>query len=139
MTPAALADLHALCFTAPRPWSASEFADLLRNPHVFSRFVPAGFVLGRVVADEAELLTLAVDPVQRGKGLGAQLVESFLSEAKARGAESAFLEVAENNASARRLYERHGFGLAGRRKGYYGKTTGQILDALVLVRPLTLP
>ena len=93
---------------------------------------PDGFILIRVVADEAEILTLAVRPAARREGLGARLVEAAVVRAAARGAERMFLEVAEDNVAARALYARTGFVEAGRRRGYYARADGSREDALVL-------
>jgi ribosomal-protein-alanine N-acetyltransferase len=137
VTPAALAALHARAFTTPRPWSEPELAALLADPLVFLLVEgDAGFLLGRAVAGEAELLTIAVAPEARRLGLGRKLVSRFIYQARLRGAESAFLEVAEDNAAARGLYLAAGFAEAGRRRGYYRTPEGQAVDALVLARPL---
>ncbi|MBZ4022576.1 ribosomal-protein-alanine N-acetyltransferase [Rhodobacter sp. TJ_12] len=136
MDPSALERLHAACFTTPRPWSAAEFADLIRSRHCFLLCAAQGFLLGRVIADEAELLTLAVDPQSRRQGIGAKLVSDFLTTARARGATTAFLEVAANNNAAQVLYARTGWTKAGRRKGYYHAPDGTAEDALVLVQTL---
>lgn len=137
MTPKDLAALHAHCFTTPRPWTAAEFAAFLADPLVFLLVEgDAGLVLGRAVAGEAELLTLAVAPEARQRGLGRKLVSRFLYQARLRGADSAFLEVAEDNAPARALYSRAGFIEAGRRRGYYQAPDGRAIDALVLRRRL---
>lgn len=137
MTPAAMATLHASAFTTPRPWSEAEIAGLLASPLVFALTEAGGFLLGRVVAGEAELLTVAVAPDQRRAGLGRRLVTAFLAEAARRGAESVFLEVAEPNAPARALYAASGFQPAGRRRAYYQRPDGGAEDALILVRTLT--
>lgn len=139
MTAAEMAALHAACFAFPRPWSAAEFAALLADPLVFVQTLPGGFVMGRAVAGEAELLTVAVAPDQRGGGKGRALVQAFLREAMQRGAESAFLEVAEGNAAARAVYAATGFVPAGRRRRYYDRPDGTQEDALVLVRALVEP
>jgi ribosomal-protein-alanine N-acetyltransferase len=123
----ALAAVHATAFAAS--WTEEEFADLLRQPGVFSVAEPAGFVLIRLVLDEAEILTLAVRPEARGEGLGARLLERGVVLAAQGGAVRLFLEVAESNAAARALYDRAGFEPIGRRKGYYD---GGRTDALVL-------
>jgi ribosomal-protein-alanine N-acetyltransferase len=137
MTPKALAALHGRCFTTPRPWTAAEFAGFLADPLVFLLVEgDAGLLLGRAVAGEAELLTLAVAPEARGRGLGRKLVSRFLYQARLRGAGSAFLEVAEDNTPARALYARTGFAEAGRRRGYYQAPDGRAVDALVLRRML---
>ena len=133
MTPAEMAALHAACFTTPRPWSETEIADLLASPFVFALTQPGGFLMGRVVAGEAELLTVAVAPNQRRQGIGAALVEQFLTQSRARGGESAFLEVAASNTAAQALYARHGFTQAGKRRAYYHAPDGTAQDALVLV------
>jgi [ribosomal protein S18]-alanine N-acetyltransferase len=132
MTPTELADLHKASFVTPRPWSDAEFADLLESPMVFLLTESAGFLLGRVVADEAELLTLAVTPTNRRKGIGGRLVGRFLSEARSRGARHAFLEVSAENLAAIMLYRAIGFVDSGRRKGYFRAANGQSSDALVL-------
>ncbi len=138
MTPDALAALHAVCFTAPRPWSASEFADLLSNRLVFLLTEPGGFLMGRVIADEAEVLTIAVDPTRRQQGIGARLMDRFRTESAQRGAVSAFLEVAEGNIPARALYARAGFTESGRRRGYYHPPDGTPDDALVMTCTLAV-
>lgn len=132
MTPADLAALHAACFTSPRPWLEAEFAGFLSNRLVFLLTEPGGFLLGRVIADEAEILTLAVDPACRRKGIAARLVSAFLTESARRGAASAFLEVAEGNTAARALYASAGFTESGRRRGYYDRPEGGAEDGLVL-------
>jgi ribosomal-protein-alanine N-acetyltransferase len=137
MTPGALAALHARCFITPRPWDEGEFADFLADPLAFLLVEgDAGFLLGRVVAGEAELLTLAVAPEARRRGLGRKLLSRFIYQARLRAAETAFLEVAEDNAAARHLYLAVGFGESGRRRGYYYAPDGTRSDALVMVRSL---
>lgn len=133
--PEALARIHAACFSVPRPWHAAEIADLLRQPQNFLLSETAGFLIGSALLGEAELLTLAVDPDHRRQGIGARLVAGFLDEARARGAERIFLEVAADNAPAIALYRRAGFTDAGRRRGYYHSPDGAAVDALVLSRP----
>lgn len=132
MTPADLAALHARAFTHPRPWSEAEFRALLAA-RAFLLTQPRAFLLGRVIADEAELLTLATDPAARRQGAGRALVTAFAQEAAARGATTAFLEVASDNAPARALYAATGWQEAGQRRNYYA----QGVDALVLTLNLT--
>jgi [ribosomal protein S18]-alanine N-acetyltransferase len=131
-----MAVLHAECFTTPRPWSAQEFDAALADPLCFTLFESHGFLVGRAVAGEAEILTLAVDPTARRSGLGAELVKHFLAEAKTRGAASAFLEVSAQNQAAISLYMKAGFAEVGRRKSYYAQPQGAPIDALVLSRTL---
>ncbi|CAM3260978.1 ribosomal-protein-alanine N-acetyltransferase [Paracoccus aminovorans] len=133
--PDQLAELHLRCFAAhPRPWSAPEFDALLKSPLNFLLVRPQGFLLGRAVAGEAELLTLAVAPEARRQGLGAQLLRDFAAASRARGAEMAFLEVAADNAGAIALYAGRGWENAGRRRNYYAPG----LDAILMRRALGL-
>ncbi|MDO5611661.1 MAG: GNAT family N-acetyltransferase [Paracoccus sp. (in: a-proteobacteria)] len=132
MTPADLAALHARCFTVPRPWNADEISDVLSAPGAFLLLVRGGFLIGRAIAGEAELLTVAVPPEMRRQGVGRALLHGFALAAAQRGADEAFLEVASDNTAARALYAADGWGDAGRRRGYYGPG----LDALVLRKPL---
>jgi ribosomal-protein-alanine N-acetyltransferase len=145
--------LHAAAFSAvpsdagggppawAEPWSAAAFAELLGLPIVFGRLrlddtgAPVGFVLGRVVVDEAEILTLAVRPDRAGRGHGRALVESAMAECRRRGATVLHLEVATGNAPARTLYASLGFGRIGLRRSYYARC-GISADALVLRRNL---
>ena len=129
---AALADLHAEAFDTP--WSAAAFADLLGQAGVVPEGDDDGFILIRTVADEAEILTLAVRPSARRKGLGARLVLAAMGRAARDGATRMFLEVAEDNAAARALYGSLGFEAAGRRPRYYPRAEGPAVDALILVR-----
>ncbi|TJZ90460.1 GNAT family N-acetyltransferase [Paracoccus gahaiensis] len=128
----ALALLHARCFTRPRPWSAAEFDSLIALPGCFLLTLPQGFLLGRTVADEAELLTLAVAPEARRAGLGRRLIASFAGRARQMGAATAFLEVAADNPAARGLYAGTGWVEAGTRRRYYGPATDAIVMRLTL-------
>lgn len=144
MTDAArLASIHAEAFDRPgdSPWSEAAFADLLAQAGVFALETADGFILMRAVADEAEILTLAVRPAGRRGGQGTRLVGEGVLAAAARGAARVILEVAEDNAAARALYARSGFVEAGRRPGYYAGAEGGRRDALLLALNLdvTLP
>ena len=79
MTPDALAAIHADAMEVPGPWTAKDFTDLIAAPGTFLVPHPStnGFALGRVVADEAELLTLAVSPTARRRGLGRWCHDTF--------------------------------------------------------------
>jgi len=137
MTPAQMARLHAAAFTDSRPWSEVEFAGLCASPTVFHLGDTRCFVLVRVIVDEAELLTIATDPAHRRRGLAQDLMQSWTQAAATRGARTAFLEVAANNAGAIALYLRCGFVENGRRKGYYARTDAGRVDALLFARDLT--
>lgn len=131
--PKAMAGLHALCFpTHPRPWSADEFSQLLSSSGALLIRHPQGFLLGRVIADEAELLTLAVDPQARRQGIGAMLLKGFTQKARQEGAVSAFLEVASDNQGAQALYLSQDWRVAGQRRNYYAEG----VDAIVMTRTL---
>ena len=138
-TAARLADLHAGAFAAP--WDGAAFEALLGQAGVFAIEAPEGFILIRSVADEAEILTLAVDPAARRRGVGARLVREGAAAAAARGATRLFLEVADDNPAALALYAGAGFTEAGRRPGYYARPDGSRQDALILALnlPATLP
>ena len=134
MTPDALASLHRVAFTQERPWAASEFADLLTNPHVEIVTHPHGFAMTCTVAGESELLTLAVNPAHQRKGIGRALVTQWLSASAAR---EAFLEVAADNTAACALYISMGFAEAGRRPSYYARKNAAAADAIVMRLALT--
>lgn len=139
VTAASLAEIHAAAFSAP--WDAKAFETLLDQTGVFAIAEPEGLILLRVVADEAEILTLAVRPSARQGGLGTRLVRDGATEAAGRGARRLFLEVADDNVAALALYTRAGFAEAGRRPGYYARRDGDRQDALILALnlPVTLP
>lgn len=132
-----LAALHAAAFDTP--WTAAAFADLLGQVGVLAVEEPDGFVLMRAVADEAEVLTLAVRPDARGRGLGRRLLVEGVAQAEALGAGRVFLEVADDNAAALTLYRRSGFAEAGRRRGYYARSDGSRRDALLFTLNLAAP
>ena len=141
---ALLAALHQVAFAGPAvsgpPWDAAAFASLLATPGSFALVAetgegPAGLVLARLAADEAEILTIGILPARRQGGLGRRLVEAAAAAARAAGAARLFLEVAESNQPARALYRAAGFQEVGRRRGYY-RLAGGAVDALLLARPL---
>ena len=136
---AALADLHASGFD--KPWTAWDLARFLDEPFTFGRVAEtaegglAGFVLCRIIAGEAEILTIAVAPAHRRQGVAAALLAEVMAIASAR-AEAMFLEVAADNPGAIALYAGVGFEAVGRRLGYYGRPTGGSVDAIVMRRTL---
>ncbi len=124
-----LAAIHAVAFPPDERWDAAAMAELLAMPGTFGLIADAeGFILARVAADEAEILTLAVLPARTRQGLASQLLAATLRIAKAAGAAAMLLEVAEPNLAARGLYAVFGFGEVGRRRRYYADGS----DALVL-------
>jgi ribosomal-protein-alanine N-acetyltransferase len=137
MTPESLATCYARAFgNSGRAWSAEEFATLLDSAFVFALGDARAFILGRVIADEAEVLTLATDPDHRRKGLARACLTAFDAGARARGATTAFLEVAEDNAPALALYRATGYRETARRVGYYARRQGPKVDALILSKTL---
>lgn len=136
LTPARMAEIHARAFTMPRPWTMAEIAAAMSDPLGIVVTDSLGFLLGRVVAGEAEIMTLAVDPEGRRQGVGQRLVSGLVTQAQQRGAETVFLEVAQNNRAACGLYAKCGFVPRGRRRNYYRDATGQPIDALILVRQI---
>lgn len=135
MNPTEMAALYAHAFPGARGWSTKEIEGLLAAPGGFVVTAPEGFALGRAVAGEAELLTIAVAPEYRRAGRGRALLAGFETEAAARGADVAFLEVADDNAAARALYRVAGWSETGRRKGYYARPGGAV-DAITLTKGL---
>lgn len=124
-----VAALHAASFESG--WPRTAFAELLAGRGVYvwtarDYGVLAGFVLARIVADEAEILTIAVAEARRGQRIGERLMEQVVVGALAQGAHSLFLEVAEDNVSAISLYLRMGFCEVGRRPAYYQRKTGPV-------------
>jgi len=132
---AAIAALHKASFQ--RGWGEEEVYSLLIDKNVIAHRavigrVMAGFILSRLAASEAEILSIAIAPKQRGRGLSRPLLDLNLRRLAGLGARTVFLEVDENNAPARALYRRAGFADVGRRKSYYQSGA----NALVLRRDL---
>ena len=131
----AMAAVHGRAFA--RGWSAADIAELTAGPGGFALMVEEddaalGFILCRTVGEEAEILTLAVEPGARRRGLGRALVDAAAGAARMAGAETLFLEVAHDNGPALALYEAAGFARAGLRRGYYDLGGGNTADAVVM-------
>lgn len=119
-------------------WTYAQLAGLLPMPGVWLTLAQQnetvfGFSLARLVADEAELLLLAVMTSGQRRGIGRILLEHFEEEAVSRGAERLHLEVRDGN-HALSLYEQASFGLVGRRRDYYSGQKGDRYDALTLAK-----
>ena len=130
-----LAALHALSFSQDEQWSTQAMAELLASAGVWAGLVvwqgtPAGMIMLRRAADEAEVLTLCVAPAMRRYGLASQLVAWGLSTAATAGVVEMFLEVSVKNGGAIALYQQAGFARFGLRKRYYADGS----DAYVLGR-----
>jgi ribosomal-protein-alanine N-acetyltransferase len=138
---AACARLHAAGFA--HPWSTEEIAQLISSPSTLAAAAldPAngrlrGFVLSRLAADEAEILTIAVEPDSQGRGVGRALLAESLRQAANARAVAVFLEVGEDNAAALALYKRLGFEKVGERRGYYRSSDGARATAVIMRKAL---
>lgn len=119
-----------------RPWTVNEFSDLLSSPHVYLLDKETAFALIRVVADEAEILTLATDPVHRRSGMGLALLGEAETLLRSKNVAKIFLEVSDANQPAQALYAKAGFAETARRPNYYVTPAGQRVDALILQKDL---
>ncbi len=136
-TAADMAALHAQAFPNRRMWTEDEFAAFHDDPNSHIVTTDYGFAILRVITDEAEIVTIAIDPRMQGKGWGRHLLAKVVTHAQSAGANSIFLEVAENNSVAGALYNSAGFSQVGRRVGYYKDLDDNRCDALVLRRNLS--
>jgi ribosomal-protein-alanine N-acetyltransferase len=135
------ARIHAQSFAFP--WKKGELESLISSPNVTGTAAldPAsaglrGFALSRLAADEAEILTIAIDARLRRGGVGGDLLRVHLNQVATAGAKKIFLEVAVGNASALALYKRFQFVQVGERRGYYVQQDGEPATALVMRRDL---
>ncbi len=134
----ALASLHKSCFD--QGWSADTCDRLLASPGTFAVLARegsenVGFVLARVAADEAEILSVGVSRPARRQGIGARILSAAARGAAAAGATKLFLEVGTENVAALTLYRKLGFREVGRRPGYYRDGSG---DGLTMRAELPL-
>lgn len=134
---AAMAAIHAVCFA--RSWDAGAMAQFLGAPGCISLLAAAaegepaqGLLIARGASDEAELLTLAVHPTCRRLGLARALLGAAMGALRASGAKQLFLEVEEENAPARGLYQSLGAVMVGRRPGYYEHGADACIFSLAL-------
>jgi [ribosomal protein S18]-alanine N-acetyltransferase len=136
---AALAALHGASFR--RGWSEDEFERLLLDRSVLAHRAtlghrPIGFIISRIAAGEAEILSVAVSRAQQGRGLARRLLDLHMRRLAGLGVRTVFLEVDDDNAPARRLYAGSAFRQVGRRDGYYSRPGNASGAALVLRRDL---
>jgi [ribosomal protein S18]-alanine N-acetyltransferase len=134
-----LAQLHGTSFH--RGWGESEFERMLAERNTLVQRLRLGrkiigFAVSRMGADEAEILSIAIDAGHRGKGYSRNLLLTHLGHLAGYGVRSIFLEVEENNHPARRLYQWAGFTVVGRRERYY-RQDGEQLNALLMRRDLS--
>jgi ribosomal-protein-alanine N-acetyltransferase len=133
-----LGEVHAEAFEAP--WTGEEILRFAEDRGGLALVAERGgaalgFILCRLVAGEAEVLSLAVRPAARRQGVAAALLDAALDLTRARAA-SMFLEVAEDNPGAIALYARAGFEPVGRRAGYYARAGAPAVAAIVMRRAL---
>ena len=139
----ALAALHGSCFS--EPWSSASFESLMESSNTFALAAIGdakprtfeAFIVARVAADEAEILTLGTAPARRRNGLARALVLAAAAEAHGAGASKIFLEVASDNAAAAALYSSIGFSGVGGRPRYYRDKTNA-MDAMIMRARLPL-
>jgi ribosomal-protein-alanine N-acetyltransferase len=137
---AALAAIHAAAFPAAERWSAKTFSDLLELPGVVGVVASDwGFVLARIAADEAEVLTLAVTPAHRRRGIARRLMQHVIAHLRTLGATVLFLEVAVANVPALGLYAAFGFCEVAKRPGYYASGEAAALLRLSLTPSVARP
>jgi ribosomal-protein-alanine N-acetyltransferase len=135
----ALAALHGASFR--RGWSEDEFERLLLDRSVLAHRAtlghqPVGFIISRLAAGEAEILSVAVARSHQGRGLARRLLDLHMRRLAGLGVRTIFLEVDDDNLPARRLYARSAFRQVGRRDGYYPRPGSAAGAALVLRRDL---
>jgi ribosomal-protein-alanine N-acetyltransferase len=135
-----LAQLHGASFH--RGWGEGEFEQMLAERNTLVHRLrqgrtTIGFAVSRMAVDEAEILSIAVDAKHRGRGLSRNLLLTHLGHLAGHGVRTVFLEVEENNQPARRLYDRTGFSVVGRRERYYKQPGGEQLNAVLMRRDLS--
>lgn len=133
------ARLHREAFEpmGERGWTRQDIAGLLGSPGISGFLLTEagtdiGMAICRVVAGEAELLAVAVDPLHRRRGAARRLLGAVIERVRAADARTLFLEVGADNPGALALYGSMGFGTVGRRAGYYPRRGRPAADALVM-------
>jgi len=136
MTPAEMPKLHLISGSFTRPWSGSEYKNLLATDTVRFFYVENGFLVGRLIGPDAEILNVIVHPKYRRLGKARYLIGKFEKEAKDVGSSRCFLEVAESNSSANKLYHDLGYLKVGQRKNYYEFIDGRKDSASILAKEI---
>jgi ribosomal-protein-alanine N-acetyltransferase len=129
-----LADIHGRCFDDG--WSVRDFQEILSQDVFFGflgseKKIAAGFIVGKMVCDEIEIITFCVLPEFRNRGVGKTLIAEIENQARNNSVKKIFLEVSENNAPAKKIYERLGYAEISKRFAYYRTKNGDS-DALVM-------
>lgn len=134
-----IAALHAACFDDP--WDEKAVLSLLAMPGAYGWIAleddeyPKGFLLLRVAADEAEILSIGVLAEARRKGVAGTLLKAAVDTSTGAAVMQMFLEVARDNDPAIGFYEEAGFRSVGIRKDYYQRSDGRV-DALIFRREI---
>ena len=121
-----VSELEKVCFSVP--WSEKELSECL-GKEIYRFFVAEeeekvlGYIGMYLCIDEADITNVAVFPEARGRGIGEALLAALMSGAREDGAAVFYLEVRDSNVPARRLYEKQGFRIIGKRKDYYTEPT----------------
>ena len=125
-----LSNLHKKC-CPNKPWSANDFRDLKKSgcEIIMSE---NGFIVYRIVADEAEIITIGVNPEMRRNGIASAMIEIIEKSIKNQGVKKIFLEVAANNIPAQKLYENLGYKVVGLRPKYYDG-----VDAILMCKDIS--
>jgi ribosomal-protein-alanine N-acetyltransferase len=128
--------IHAVCF--PDAWDRATFDFLLKENSTCGWMAtsfagdPMGFILSRVLDQEAEILTFAVIPSFQKEGVGRCLLNEFLEFLASVSCERVFLEVAEDNEAAIALYASVGFTTVGTRLNYYKRADQAPVSAIIM-------
>ena len=136
MTPAEMAQLHRAEPTGQRAWSEAEFSAMLSASNALSVTCDAGFAVGQVILDEAELFLIMTKPEHRKQGVGHRILATFEQQAFQNAVRRIILEVADTNAAARALYSANGYQQIAVRKNYYTFPNGSHADAIVMEKYL---
>jgi len=136
MTPYEMAKLHLMSGSPTRSWSESEYKNLLATDKIRFFYVENGFLVGRLIGQDAEILNVIIHPKYRRLGKARHLISKFENEAKNVGSSRCFLEVAESNSSANKLYHDLGYLKVGQRKNYYKFIDGRKDNASILAKEI---
>ena len=136
MTPFEMAKIHLLSGSLTRPWSESEYKILLSTDTIRFFYVENGFLVGRLIGPDAEILNVIVHPKYRRLGKARYLIDKFEKEAKEEGSSKCFLEVAESNSRANKLYQSLNYLSVGKRKNYYEFVDGRKDNASILAKEI---
>ena len=137
---ATVAKIYGASFN--EPWPRPVVEDLYSTPAAWGLLasiktpdadIPAGFILARTVIDEADIMSVGVQPQHRRKGVGRTLVDAVIQSVNPNQGGVVVLEVAEDNPAAQKLYVNAGFSVVGRRPGYYIRV-GTVKVAALLMR-----